>query len=442
MGTDIRYARSGDASIAYSVFGDGPLTLVTAPGFVSHLEVLLELPDVARGLERLGSFSRLVVFDKREQGLSDRVGRPPTIEEVVDDIRAVMDATDTERAALMGISEGAAMALMFAASHPERCTHLAIWGGYARITEAPGYGQGVPPSTLEDWGEVLRRDWGGPIAISVFAPSRAEDPSVRAWWAHLLRSGTSPGSAAALMSLYKELDVRHALPLITAPTLVMHRTGDRVIPIALGRYIADHIDGARFAEFPGRDHLMWTEGQDAILDELEEFLTGTRQIRPPERALATVLFTDIVDSTATAARLGDRGWRELLDRHDATLRRLVERNQGRVVKTTGDGVLATFDGPTRAIESGREIVGAGRGLGVQVRAGLHSGECELRGEDLGGMAVHIGARVAAHADAGEVLVSSTLKDLVVGSGIEFEDRGATELKGVPGEWRLYAVAGP
>ena len=441
MRPEIRYARSGDASIAYSVFGDGPLTLVAAPGFVSHLEVLAELPEVSRGLERLASFARLVVFDKREQGLSDRLGRPPTIEEAVDDIAAVMDATDTDRAALMGVSEGAAMALMFAASHPERCSHLAIWCGYARLTEAPDYPQGISPSTLDDWGEVLWRDWGGPIALSVFAPSRSDDPAVRTWWAHLLRSGTSPRSAAELMALYKELDVRHALPLINAPTLVLHRTGDRAIPIAIGRYIAENIDGARFVEFPGADHLLWTEDSDAVVDEIEEFLTGARQARPPERRLATVLFTDIVDSTATAARLGDKGWRELLDRHDAIVRGLVERNQGRVVKTTGDGVLATFDGPTRAIQSGREIVGAARCLGVEVRAGLHSGECELRGDDLGGMAVHIGARVAAEAGGGEVLVSSTLKDLVVGSGIEFEERGAAALKGVPGEWRLYAVAG-
>lgn len=437
----IRYADSNGASIAYQVVGDGPLTLICAPGFVSHIEVLAELPEIASTIERWASMGRFIGFDKREQGLSDRVGRPPTIEEMTDDLRAVMDATETERAAVFGVSEGAAAALMFAASYPERCSHLAIWGGYARLTEAPDYPIGAPPDGLDRWGELMQREWGGPVGLNVFAPSRVGDEHVERWWAHLLRSGTSPSSAAALMSLYKQLDVRQALPLVTAPTLVMHRTDDRLIPIALGRYVADGIKGARFVEFPGQDHLFWTEDPDPVMDELEEFLTGTRQSRPPERMLATVLFTDIVDSTANAARLGDRAWRELLDRHDAMVRRHVEQAQGRVVKTTGDGVLATFDGPTRAIESGRSIVAGAPALGIEVRAGLHSGECELRGEDLGGMAVHIGARVSAEAQPGEVLVSSTLKDLVVGSGLEFEDRGAAELKGVPGEWHLYAVAG-
>jgi pimeloyl-ACP methyl ester carboxylesterase len=441
MAGEIQYARSGDASIAYQVVGDGPFTLVTAPGFVSHMEALKELPEMARVLDRLASFSRLIVFDKREQGLSDRVGRPPTIEEMVDDITAVMDATGTEKAALFGVSEGAAMALMFAATHPDRCTHLAIWNGYARLGRAPDYPDGSDPDAIDRFGELLQRDWGGPVAIGIFAPSRADDPAVREWWAHLLRSGTSPASAAALMSLYKELDVRQALPLITAPTLVMHRADDRAVPSRLGRYIAEHIEGARFVEFPGADHLICTEDPEAVVDEIEEFLTGAKPARPPERMLATVLFTDIVDSTATAAKLGDRSWGELLDRHDALVRARVENHQGRVVNWTGDGVLAMFDGPTRAIESARAIVAAAPSLGIEVRAGLHSGECELRGDDLGGMAVHIGARVSARAGPGEVLVSSTLKDLVVGSGIEFDDRGTAELKGVPGEWRLYALAG-
>jgi len=442
MADAIRYADSDGVSIAYSVSGDGPLAVVVAPGFVSHQEVLPELPEIARGMERISSFCRLIVFDKREQGLSDRVGRPPTIEEMVDDLRAVMDATGTETAAIFGVSEGAAAALMFAAAHPDRCTHLAIWGGYARLTRAPDYPDGVPPEGLDQWAGTLRRDWGGPVSLSVFAPSRAGDPEVQEWWAHLLRAGTSPSSVAALMSLYKELDVREALPLIAAPTLVMHRSGDVAVPIALGRYVADRIEGARFVEFEGADHLLWTEDAEAVIGEVEEFLTGTRQSRPPERMLATVLFTDIVDSTRRAAELGDRRWRELLDRHDAMVQEQVERSQGRVVKGTGDGVLATFDGPTRAIESGRRIVATAPSLGVEVRAGLHSGECERRGEDLGGMAVHIGARVAARAGPGEVLVSSTLRDLVVGSGIEFADRGTAELKGVPGEWRLYAVGAP
>jgi len=441
MAAGIHYARSGEAAIAYQVHGDGPLTVLTAPGFVSHLEVLPELPAMASALERLVGFARVIVFDKREQGLSDRVGRPPTIEEMVDDMRSVMDATETERAALFGVSEGATMALMFAATYPDRCTHLAIWGGYARLARAPDYPEGVPDGALDAWGETIRREWGGPAAIEIFAPSRAGDPEVEDWWARLLRRGTSPNSALALMQLYLELDVRHALPLISAPTLILHRAGDRAVPIRQGRYLADHIEGARFVEIPGRDHLLWTEEPELILDEIEEFLTGTRREPLSERALATVMFTDIVDSTAHAARLGDRRWRQLLDRHDALARGEVERQRGRVVKMTGDGLLATFDGPGRAIECASRLVDGAPSLGLQLRAGLHTGECELRGEDVGGMAVHIGARVAGRAAADEVLVSSTVRDLVVGSGIEFSDRGEAELRGVPGAWRLYAVAG-
>jgi class 3 adenylate cyclase len=418
MAGEISYARSGASSIAYRVFGEHqPLDLVIAPGFVSNMEVLGELPDVAKATARLASFARLIAFDKREQGLSDRHGRPPTVEEMVDDIRAVMDATDTKRAAIFGISEGAAMALMFAASHPERCTHLALWGGYARMTRASDYPDGISAESLDRWSAGLRRDWGGPASLDVFAPSRLGDPEVERWWAQLLRTGTSPRSVSELMTMYK----------------------DRAVPVAAGRYIADHIEGAQFEEFPGTDHLLWTERPDPVLDRVEEFLTGTRRARPAERVLATVLFTDIVDSTARAGELGDRAWRELLDRHDAAIRAGVERHQGRVVKSTGDGALATFDGPARAIACASELVEGLRGLGLEIRAGLHTGECELRGDDVGGMAVHIGARVADRAAAGEVLVSSTVKDLVVGSGIEFAERGAAELKGVPGEWRLYAV---
>ena len=440
MPPETKYAKSGDVNIAYQVFGEGPLNLLIAPGFVSHCEVLWEHPMVAKSFERLASYARVILFDKREQGLSDRLGRPPTIEEMVDDIQAVLDVTETERTAAFGISEGGAMALLFAATHPDRCTHLALWNAYARVSRAPDYPDGIDPSSLDTWGELMQERWGGPVALGAFAPSRKGDRAFEEFWAHLLRSGTSPRSAAALMTLYKELDVRSVLSVISAPTLVMARAGDRVVPAALGRHIAENIAGARYAEFPGADHIMWTEGGDEINDELEEFLTGTRRERPPERALATVLFTDIVDSTAHAARLGDRAWREVLDRHDALVGDRVEAGRGRVVKSTGDGVLATFDGPARAIECASGLAREIPDLGIEIRAGLHSGECELRGEDVGGMAVHIGARIAARAEPGEVLASSTVKDLVVGSGIEFEERGSAELKGVPGEWRLFAVA--
>jgi class 3 adenylate cyclase len=438
---EVRYTRSGDVSIAYQVFGDGPMDLLLAPGFVSHCEVLWEHPDVARSFERLASFARVIMFDKREQGLSDRLGRPPTVEEMVDDMLAVLDDAGSERTAVFGISEGVAMAILFAAMQPERCSHLTLWSAYARMARAPDYPDGIDPAELDRWREILLERWGGPVSLGAFAPTRKGDGDVERWWARLLRSGTSPRSAAALMDLYRELDTRHALPLISAPTLVMHRAEDMVVPSALGRYVADHVPGARYVEVPGRDHLMWWEGADAIVDELEEFLTGTRSARPPKRALATVLFTDIVDSTRRAAELGDQRWRELLDRHDELVRQRVEGHRGRVIKATGDGVLATFDGPARAISCAEELSRAMDDLGIEIRAGLHSGECELRGDDVGGMAVNIGARVMAHARAGEVLTSGTVKDLVVGSGIEFEDRGATELKGVPGEWAIFAVAG-
>jgi class 3 adenylate cyclase len=436
---ETRYAKSGDVSIAFQVVGEGPLDLLMAPGFVSHAEVLWENPDLARAFERFSSFSRLILFDKREQGLSDRVGRPPTIEEMVDDMNAVLDAAGSECAAVVGVSEGGAMALTFAAAHPERCTHLVVWGGYARVTRAAGYEHGIDPAALDAWARQMDREWGGPVALEMFAPSRADDVETQAWWARLLRSGTSPRSAAELMQLYRELDVRHVLPVISAPTLILHRAEDQVVPIELGRYLAEHIPSARFLEVEGRDHLLFTEAGEQIAGEIEEFITGTRHARKPERVLATVLFTDIVDSTAHAARLGDQRWRELLDRHDHLVRNEVERYQGQLVKTTGDGMLATFDGPARAIECGVEIVRGVEALGIEVRAGLHSGECERRNGDVGGMAVHIGARVAARAEGGEVLVSRTVKDLVVGSGIGFHDRGRATLKGVPGEWEVYAV---
>jgi class 3 adenylate cyclase len=438
--TETRYARSGDLSIAYRVIGDGPRDLMVAPGFVSHVEALWEWPEAAGMFKRLRSFSRLIVFDKREQGLSDRVGRPPTIEEMVDDMVAVLDEVGSDRTAVFGMSEGGAMAQMFAAGHPERCTHLVVWSGFSRLSRAPDYPDGIPPELLRQMGERMTREWGGPVALDLWAPSRAGDAETERQWARLLRTGTSPRSAAALIELYVEMDVRHALPLVSAPTLILHRAEDSVVRPQLGRYMAEHIPAARYVEVPGADHLLWTQGSDAIVDEIEEFITGTRQARPAQRVLATVMFTDIVDSTGHVARLGDQRWRELLDRHDEAVRRVVERFQGRVVQTTGDGVLATFDGPARAIQCAGRIRSEVAALGIEVRAGLHTGECELRNGNVGGMAVHIGARVSTLAGAGEVLVSSTVKDLVVGSGIEFEDRGESALKGVPGDWRLYAVA--
>ena len=437
---EIRYARNGDVNLAYQVTGGGELDLVFVSGFVSHQEVMWDDPAAARIAERLGSFARLIRYDKRDQGLSDRLGRPPTLEESMDDLRAVLDAAGSERAALFGVSEGGPMCQLFAATYPERVTALALYGTYCRMVEGDGYDIGAPSEILTAFGEIMRRDWGGPVAIGMFAPSVKHDRRFRDYWARLLRSASSPKAAMALMDLYRQIDTRSALGSISAPTLVVHRSGDRAAPVAWGRYLAEAIPGARYVELEGDDHLPMVNS-DEIIDEVEEFLTGTRLDREPDRVLATVMFTDIVSSTERAAELGDRRWRDLIESHDALVRRQLERHRGRAVKTLGDGFLATFDGPARGIRCAQAIREGVRALGVEIRAGLHTGELEVVGEDVAGMAVNIGARVGAKAEPGEVLVSSTVTDLVVGSGLEFHERGTHELKGVPGEWRLYAVAG-
>ena len=437
---EIKYARNGDVSIAYQVIGEGPLDLAIVTGFVSHLEILWESPEVSRFLDRLASFSRLILWDKREQGLSDRLGQPPTLEQGMDDLRCVLEAVGSERAALLGFSEGGPMAILFAASFPERVSHLVLWGTYAKITQSDDYPEGIPRELLDRFLERIESDWGGPIGMRLWAPSAADNEEARAQWAHLLRSGTSPRAALALIRMYYDIDVRPALPTITAPALVLQRKDDRVVLARQARVLADQLRGARYVELEGADHLAWVGDQDAILDEIEEFVTGTRREREPDRVLATVLFTDIVGSTERAAASGDRDWRMLLERHDEIVRRELGRFEGREIKQTGDGFLASFDGPARAVRCAASISDRVRPLGIEVRAGVHTGECELRNGDMAGMAVHIGARVGACARPSEVLVSSTVKDLVVGSGLAFEERGVQELKGVPGEWRLYALA--
>lgn len=441
---EIRYARNGDVSIAYQVVEPSrpkPIDLVFVGGFVSHLEVISESPLVQRFNARLASFSRVIGWDKREQGLSDRLGQPPTLEQGMDDLRAVMDAVGSERAALFGISEGGPMSILFAASFPERVSHLVLYGTYPRITRAEDFPAGTPRAEIERWLDRTVSGWGGPAGLELFAPSATGDQEFASWWAHLLRSGTSPRAALELMRMYLDIDVRPALPTITAPTLVLTRRGDRVAPPSFGQELAKQIPSSRYVELDGDDHLVFTGDQDAVLDQVEEFVTGTRAEREPERVLATVLFTDIVNSTEHAATAGDRDWRRMLERHDELVRRELARFRGREIKHTGDGFLAAFDGPTRAVECAAAITGSVGRIGLSVRAGLHTGECELRGDDIAGMAVHIGARVGASAGPGEVLVSSTVRDLVVGSGLSFQDRGATALKGVPDEWRLYALAG-
>jgi pimeloyl-ACP methyl ester carboxylesterase len=439
MEAETRYADSDGVSIAYQVHGEGPLDLVFVPGFVSHVELFWDDPSTARFLRRLTSFARVVIWDKRGQGLSDRTGRPPTLEDSMDDLEAVLAAAECERPAIFGISEGGPMSALFAATHPDRVSSLVLYGTYARMLKAPDFPQGIPEEGLARWGEIVKRDWGGPVGVGLWAPSVDGDPDFERWWSRLLRYGTSPAGAVALMDLYREIDVRGVLPAIDVPTLVLQRRDDRISQVGQGRYLAEAIPGAKYVELEGTDHLPVTGDQDALLDEVEEFLVGSRHGSEPERALATVLFTDIVGSTARAAELGDRAWRQLLERHDAAVRRQLELHRGREVKTMGDGFLATFDGPARAIRCARALQEEVARLGLEVRAGIHTGEVELIGDDVGGMAVNIGARIGALAGSGEVLVSSTVRELVVGSGLEFADRGVQTLKGAPGEWRLFAV---
>ncbi len=438
-----RYARSGDVNIAYQIVGEGPIDIVYVPGWVSNIETTWEDPHVSRFLERLASFSRLILFDKRGTGLSDRVsiGELPTLEQRMDDVRAVMDAADSQRAALFGASEGGVMCALFGATYPDRTAALLLYGSYAKGTATADYPHGLGErEAIDVFVEALPEIWddaGG--LLNLWAPSASDDPVSQAAFGRYLRTGASPSAVVALTRMNAAVDIRHVLPVIAVPTLVIHRSEDMIVTVEAGRDLAAKIQGAKYIELPGEDHLWFHGDADAILGEVEEFLTGARAAEIIDRMLATVMFTDIVDSTRKAAALGDRRWRDLLARHDTLMRRALERHRGREVKTLGDGFLATFDGPARAIRCACSARDAMRGLGVEVRAGLHTGECELIGDDLGGIAVNIGARVGSVAGPGEVLVSRTVTDLVAGSGIEFTDRGMHSLKGVPGEWQLYAV---
>jgi class 3 adenylate cyclase len=439
-----RYAKSGDVNIAYQVVGEGPMDLVYVPGWVSNIDAAWEDPSLSGFLERLASFSRLILFDKRGTGLSDHVpiDQLPTLEQRMDDVRAVMDSVGSERGALFGASEGGVMCMLFAATYPKRTSALLVYGGFARGLADDDYPWGLGEAdAAQEFLDALPEIWddaGG--LLNLWAPSAAEDPHARDAFGRYLRSGGSPGAAVALTRMNFQVDVRQALPVISAPTLILHRTGDMIVTVEAARHMAAEIPGARYVELPGDDHLWYHGDADAILDEIEVFLTGSRSEREPDRMLATVMFTDIVDSTRRAAAIGDRAWRELLGRHDALMRRELERHRGREVKTIGDGFLATFDGPARGIRCAVGARDAVRDLGIEIRAGLHTGEVELIGDDVGGIAVNIGARVGSAAGPGEVLVSRTVTDLVAGSGIEFTDRGSHSLKGVPGDWQLYAVA--
>lgn len=441
---ETRYARNGDVHLAYQEFGEGPVTLVGLPPIVSNIEVIWEHPDSARFLRRLGQFSRFVHYDKRGQGLSDRDTGIPTIDERIDDLAAVMDAAGVERAALAGISEGGSTAALFAATYPERVSHLILCATFARLPWAPDYEFGFPPDVGPMISRAWAEHWGTPetATLRMACPSKADEPGFVRWLNRFERQTTTPGGLLAALRWIGEFDIRPVLETIQAPTLVIHRTDDTMVPVAHGRYLADHIPGARYVELDGTDHLPWFGDGDSVVDAMEEFLTGGHAGEvDADRQLATVLFTDIVGSTELASKLGDRRWRSLLDDHDAAARDIVASSRGRVVKTTGDGMLATFDGPVRAIRCATAFRDEARTLGVDIRAGVHTGEIEVRGDDVGGIAVHIGARVGALAGAGEVLVSRTVADLVAGSGLELADRGEHALKGVPGEWRVFAVTG-
>jgi pimeloyl-ACP methyl ester carboxylesterase len=439
--SETRYARSGDLSIAYQVVGDGPFDLVYVPGWVSNIELMWEEPGLARFLERLASFARLILFDKRGTGLSDPVPTDglPTLEERMDDVRAVMDAVGSERAALLGHSEGGNMCVLFTATYPERTTALLLVGCYAKRLRSQDYpwAPTVEQRTREI--EETEATWGSPEAFRALAPSKASDQAFQRWIGRYLRQSASPKAAAALMRMNTQIDVRDVLPTIGVPTLLIYRTDDADVQVDEGRYIAERIPGSRFVELPGTDHLMWTGDTDALLDEIEGFLTGVRRGPDPDRVLATVLFTDVVGSTETASRIGDRAWRSLLDRHHQVIRRELERWRGREIDTAGDGFLATFDGPARGIRCAVAATEGVRDLGLQIRAGLHTGEVEIADGNVRGIAVHIGSRVSGVAAPGEVLVSRTVADLVAGSGIVLAERGEHELKGVPGTWLVYAV---
>ena len=431
-----RYARSGNVHVAYQVFGQGQLDLVFFPGFVSNIEIYWEEPSFARWLRKLASFARVITFDKRGTGLSDRLDRLPTMDERMDDVRAVMDAAGSARAAVFGLSEGGSLATLFAAHYPERCQALVLWGAFAKFSS-------WFPTTekLDAFYDYVESSWGTGANISAWAPAKKDDPVFREWFARRERSSASPAAVVALMRMNSQIDISGILPYVRVPTLVVHRTQDPVVNVEGGRQLANSIPNARLLELPGINHLPFLgEDSDRTTDEVAEFLTGEKPAIGGERTLATVLLTDIVASTMRAAAIGDRRWRELLDAHNAIVRREFARFRGTEVKTLGDGFLATFDGPGRAIHCALALTAAIRSLGIEIRAGLHTGEVEIGADDVRGIAVHLAARIVALAQPGECLVTRTVKDLVAGADIRFTERGRRELKGLADPVDLFSVA--
>ncbi len=441
MTTPVKYAKNGKVHIAYRTVGNGPIDLVVVPGWVTHLEAHWDDPVVWRFAERLASFSRLILFDKRGTGLSDPVAAEnlPTLEMRMEDVHAVLDAVGSSKAALLGISEGGSMCALFAATYPERASALVMSGCYPKWIRDADYPWAPTREDHEAAFLAYERNWGTPIGFKIVAPSVANDEQCRNWWARNLRLGASPTSGIALYRMNIEIDIRSVLSSIHVPTLLLHREGDRLINVENSRYMATRIPGARYVELKGVDHLPWFGDSETVLAEIEEFLTGVRPVASVERVLSTVLFVDVVGSTEHAVSVGDSRWRDVLGLFHQHARQEIERFRGRLIDTAGDGVFASFDGPARAVRCAMALRERVDGIGLKLRAGLHTGECEVVGDKLAGIAVHIGARIAATAQIGEILASSTVKDLVAGSGLHFASRGRRALKGLQDEWELHAV---
>lgn len=438
-----RYADSGGVGIAYQVLGQGPIDVVMVPGFGSHLEYAWDNPRLAHFYHRLSSFSRLTLLDKRGTGLSDRVSPNdlPGIEQRKDDLKAVMDAVGIPRASLVAASDGGPLAMLFAATYPDRVENLVLMNTYARRVSSPEHMAALSPEEYGGFATLVAEHWGEPIAVELLAPGSASDPEFRNWWAASLRASMSPAAARAMVAMNAAIDVREALPAIHVPTLVIHRSGDQATPVSGGRYIAEHIDGAQLLELPGDDHFPWLGDSEPVLAAIEEFVTGERSGAVPTQALASILFTDIVSSTQKVAQLGDREWTALLKTHDGIVQAEVGKHGGREVKHTGDGSLSVFEGPARAARCWLSIAARVRSIGLEIRAGLHTSEVEMVNGDVRGLGVHIAARLMDLASPGELVVSSVVRDLSVGSGLAFTDMGNRVLKGVPGDWHVYAVAG-
>jgi class 3 adenylate cyclase/predicted alpha/beta hydrolase len=436
---ETRYARAGDVSIAYQVMGDGPINLVMVPGLVSHVEFFHELPGYTDFLRRLATFARVISFDKRGQGLSDRMVGSPGLDERMDDLDAVMATTGVKRAALFGYSEGASMSALYSATHPDRVSHLILYGGCARFTNSSDY------EHMHSLETMLRavKYWGTGASIKTFAPGGANDPAAVKLWARGERLICSPTGYRAMLETNALIDVRKILPQVQVPTLVLHCEPDMAVPVANGRYIARRIPGAQYVEYPSGDHRPWgEENVEKLSGDIEEFVTGHRDASLTvefERLLTTVLFTDIVDSTRRMANVGDKRWRDVLDQHDRLAQRLIPQYRGRLIKNTGDGILASFDGPGRCIKCALSLLAAAKSVGLEVRAGLHTGEVETRSDDIAGIAVNAAARIMGAAEPSEILVSRVVTDLVAGSGVAFTPKGARELKGLPGTWELFAA---